>query len=102
MVKGIQELLWLKRLKGEFGFSLEKPMNLFCDNQSAIKITENPIKHDRTNHLEIDSNFIYKKFENKTIDVPYLKTLEQLVDLLTKVVSTKAFDVLTKVLTTAG
>ncbi|WMV45233.1 hypothetical protein MTR67_038618 [Solanum verrucosum] len=91
MVKGIQELLWLKRLMGEFSFSLDQPMKLFCDNQFAIKIAENPIQHDCTKHVEIDCNFIYEKFEDKTIEVPYVKTLEQLADVLTKVVSRKAF-----------
>ena len=74
MVKGICELLWLKRLMGELGFSSEKPMKLFCDNQSTIKIAENPIQNDRTKHVEIDRNFIYEKLENKEIEVPYVST----------------------------
>lgn len=83
-------------------FFTRKTYEVIYDNQSGVKIIENSIKWDRTNHLYINHNFIYKKLENKTIDVPYLKTLEQLVDILTKVVSTKAFDVLTEILTTVG
>ena len=91
MVKGICELLWLKRLMGELGFSSEKPMKLFCDNQSAIKIAENPVQHDRTKHVEIDRNFIYEKLENKEIEVPYVSTKGQLADMLTKALSNSAF-----------
>ena len=91
MVKGICELLWLKRLMGELGFSSEKPMELFCDNQSAIKIAENPVQHDRTKHVEIDRNFIYEKLENKEIEVPYVSTKGQLADMLTKALSNSAF-----------
>ena len=91
MVKGICELLWLKRLMGELGFSSEKPMKLFCDNQSAIKIAENPVQHDRTKHVEIDRNFIYEKLENKEIEVPYVSTKGQLADMLTKAQTNSAF-----------
>ena len=91
MVKGICELLWLKRLMGELVFSSEKPMKLFCDNQSAIKIAENPVQQDRTKHVEIDRNFIYEKLENKEIEVPYVSTKGQLADMLTKALSNSAF-----------
>ena len=91
MVKGICELLWLKRFMGELGFSSEKPMKLFCDNQSAIKIAENPVQHDRTKHVEIDRNFIYEKLENKEIEVPYVSTKGQLADMLIKALSNSAF-----------
>ncbi|CAL2257664.1 unnamed protein product [Prunus armeniaca] len=90
-VKGVCELLWLKRLMGELGFPTEDTMQLYCDNQSAIKIVKNPIQHDRTKHVEIDRNFIYGKLEEKIIEVSYVKTAEQLVDILTKAVPNQAF-----------
>ena len=43
MVKGLCELLWLKRLLEEIGYSFESPMNLFCDNKAAIEIAHNPV-----------------------------------------------------------
>ena len=76
---------------GELGFSSEKPMKLFRDNQSAIKIAENPVQHDRTKHVKIDRNFIYEKLENKEIEVPYVSTKGQLADMLTKALSNSAF-----------
>lgn len=92
MVKGMCELLWLKRLMGELGFSSEKPMKLYCDNQSAIKIAENPVQHDRTKHVEIDRNFIYEKLEEKIVEIQYVNTTGQLADVLTKAVSNSAFN----------
>ena len=76
---------------GELGFFSKKPMKLFCDNQSAIKIAENPVQHDRTKHVEINMNFIYEKLENKEIEVPYVSTKGQLADMLTKALSNSAF-----------
>ena len=91
MMKGICELLWLKRLMGELGFSYEKPMKFFCDNQSEIKIVENLVQHDRMKHVEIDRNFIHEKLENKEIEVPYVSTKGQLADMLTNALSNLAF-----------
>ncbi|XP_074351987.1 secreted RxLR effector protein 161-like [Apium graveolens] len=91
MVKGICELLWLKRLMGELGFSSQSPMQLFCDNQSVIKIAKNPVQHDRTKHVKIDRNFIYEKLENNEVEVPYVSTKGQLADMLTKALSNSDF-----------
>ena len=58
MVKGICELLWLKKLLAEVGVAPSFEMNLFCDNKAAIAISHNPVQHDRTKHVEVDRNFI--------------------------------------------
>ncbi|BBG92858.1 BURP domain-containing protein [Prunus dulcis] len=52
MAHGVYELLWIRRLLIELGFKPKKPMELHCDNKSAIDITHNPIQHDRTKHVE--------------------------------------------------
>ena len=58
MVKGLCELLWLKKLLAEIGFAPSSEMNLFCDNKATIDISHNPVQHDRTKHVEVDRNFI--------------------------------------------
>jgi ATP sulfurylase len=59
----------------------------YCDNKAAINIAHNPIQHDRTKHVEIDSHFIKEKLREGIIYTPYVKTREQLVDMLTNGVS---------------
>ncbi|BBH04569.1 BURP domain-containing protein [Prunus dulcis] len=46
MAQGVCELLWIRRLLTELGFKPEKPMELHCDNKSAIDIAHNPVQHD--------------------------------------------------------
>ena len=58
MAHGVCELLWIRRLLTELGFKPEKPMELHCDNKSAIDIAHNPVQHDRTKHVEVDRHFI--------------------------------------------
>ena len=89
--KGLCELLWLKRLLEEIGYSPESTMNLFCDNKVAIEIAHNPVQHDRTKHVKVDRHFIKQKLEDKIVQFPFVKSEDQLTDILTKVVSSKVF-----------
>ena len=52
------ELLWLKHLLQELKFSEIWPMELVCDNQSALYLSSNPIFHERTKHIEVNCHFI--------------------------------------------
>ena len=91
MAKGLCELLWLRRLLAEIGFAPSSEMNLFCDNKAAIDISHNPIQHDRTKHVEVDRHFIKHNLEEKIIRFPFVKSEDQLADILTKAVSTRNF-----------
>ena len=47
------EAIWLhKVLTGLFNKELE-PTLIYFDNQSCIKLSENPVFHDRSKHIEI-------------------------------------------------
>ena len=91
MVKGICELLWLKRLLTEIGFAPSSEMDLFCDNKAAIDIAHNPVQHDRTKHVEVDRNFIKQNHKEKIIRFPFVRSEDQLANILTKAISSKVF-----------
>ena len=47
------EAIWLQKLlSGLFNLELDTTV-ILCDNQSCIKMTENPEFHDRSKHIEI-------------------------------------------------
>lgn len=92
IAKGITDVLWVRKLLGELGCKQEGACKLYCDNKAAISISENPVQHDRTKHLEIDRHFIKEKLENEIISLPFTRSKDQLADILTKVVSSKAFN----------
>ncbi|KAL9450934.1 hypothetical protein AB3S75_012641 [Citrus x aurantiifolia] len=91
MAKGLCELLWLRKLLIEIGFAPISEMDLFCDNKAAIAIAHNPIQHDSTKHVEIDRHFIRENLEAKIIQFPFVKSEDQLADILTKAVSSREF-----------
>jgi hypothetical protein len=52
------EAIWLRKfLVGLFGVQL-RPTVIYRDNQSCIKLSENPVFHDRSKHIEIRYHFI--------------------------------------------
>nr|GFB47971.1 putative reverse transcriptase, RNA-dependent DNA polymerase [Tanacetum cinerariifolium] len=64
---------------------------IMCDNKAAIQISENPVQHDRTKHVEVDRHFIKEKLEAGIIELPFVKSSDQLTDILTKAVGTDIF-----------
>ena len=54
-------------------------IKLYCDN-----IAHNPVQHDKTKHIEVDRHFIKENLDGGLICMPYIPTIEQLVDVFTK------------------
>ena len=75
----------------EIGFGASMEMNLFCDNKVAIDISKNPVQHYRTKHVEVNRHFIKQNLEDKIIRFLFLKSKDQLADILTKATSDKNF-----------
>ncbi|GAA0157903.1 transmembrane signal receptor [Lithospermum erythrorhizon] len=67
------ELQWLTYLLADLKVPIEQPIPLWCDNQSTIYNTENPVFHERTKHIEMDCHTIrdqYKRGFVKSLHVP--------------------------------
>ena len=92
VAKGITEILWLRKLLTELGFTPKESCELYCDNEAAINISENPIQYDQTKHVEIDRHFIKQKLEANVIKLPHVKSKNQLAGILTKAVGMQFFE----------
>ena len=55
-------------------------------------MVNNPIHHDRTKHIGIDRYFIREKLEDRTLQISFVKSSDQLADVLTKGVNIVLFD----------
>ena len=51
------QVLWMKATLSDFGIKFKK-VPLLCDNESAIKLTNNPVQHARTKHIDVHHHFI--------------------------------------------
>jgi hypothetical protein len=53
-----REVVWLQNfLAGIFDLELEKNL-IHCDNQSCVRLSENPIFHDKSKHIDIKYHYI--------------------------------------------
>ena len=78
------EAIWLRKLLvGLFGREL-RPTVIYCDNQSCIKLSENPVFHDRSKHIEIRYHFIRDWVQRGAVQLAYVSTDDQVADILTK------------------
>jgi hypothetical protein len=86
------EAIWLRKLlTGLFNLEMEATM-ILCDNQSCIKMTENPVFHDKTKHIEIRYHYIRDMVQKGAVKLQYVGTNVQVADLLTKPLSHVKFE----------
>lgn len=67
-------------------------MILYNDNISALSLSQNPIQHSRTKHIDICHHFIYELVESKVIQLEHVKTSAQLADISTKPLEVIVFE----------
>lgn len=82
MARGVCELLWLRILLRDLKIAYKDPMKLYYDNNAAISIVHNAVQHDRTKHVEINRHFIKEKLPEGVICTPYVRSEDQLSDIL--------------------
>jgi hypothetical protein len=84
------QLLWMRQTLRDFGYNLSK-VPLLCDNESAIRMADNPIEHSRTKHIDIRHHFLRDHQQNGDIEVFHISTENQLADIFTKPLDEKTF-----------
>lgn len=92
MTLDLCELLRMRIVLADLKITIDEPIGLFCDNQSAISIVHYPVQHDKTKHIDIDQHFIKEKLEKGIIQMPYVLFEKQVSDLLTKGLATRRFE----------
>ena len=61
-----------------------QPIVIWCDNQSVIHISKEPVEHQLTKHIEVHMHYIRQLIREQAIDLQYCKTKLQVADIFTK------------------
>ncbi|GJW48765.1 hypothetical protein Tco_0080411 [Tanacetum coccineum] len=66
-------ILWMKSQLTEYDILYEK-VPIFCDNTSTIAISNNPVLHSRTKHIDIRYHFIRDRILKGDIELHFIPT----------------------------
>ncbi|KAK6160246.1 hypothetical protein DH2020_003627 [Rehmannia glutinosa] len=85
------QVLWMRQQLRDYDVE-EKEIPIMCDKTSAIAITQNPVLHSRTKHIDVRYHFIRDHVEKKDITLEYISTDKQLADIFTKPLCESRFE----------
>ena len=70
------EVVWLRKLLCDlFDLHLDATC-IYCDNQSSIKLTENPVFHDKSKNIKIKYHYIRDMVQRGAVRLQYVVTHE--------------------------
>jgi hypothetical protein len=84
------QLLWMKAILSDFGIKF-KQVSLLCDNESAIKLTNNPVQYAKSKHIDVCHHFIRDHQQKGDIYIESVGIDDQLTDIFTKPLDEKRF-----------
>jgi hypothetical protein len=84
------QLFWMRQTLRDYGYKLTK-VPLLCDNESAIRMADNPVEHSRTKHIAIRYHFLRDHQQRGDIKIAYINTKDQLANIFTKPLDEKSF-----------
>ncbi|GJR27069.1 retrovirus-related pol polyprotein from transposon TNT 1-94 [Tanacetum coccineum] len=84
------QVMWMRTQLKDYGFNYNK-IPLYCDSQSAIAISYNPVQYSRTKHIHTRYHFIKEQVKNGIIELYFVRTEYQLADMFTKALPEDSF-----------
>ncbi|GJT03806.1 retrovirus-related pol polyprotein from transposon TNT 1-94 [Tanacetum coccineum] len=82
--------LWIKSQLADYDFFYDKAP-IFCDNTSVIVISNNPVLHSKTKHIDIRYHFIRDHILKGDIELHFVPTDLQLANIFTKPLAEPSF-----------
>jgi hypothetical protein len=77
------QILYMKQTLLDYGVIFDK-VPLLCDNESAVKIINNPVQHSCTKHIDIHHHFLRDHVAKNDISLEGVRSEDQLADIFTK------------------
>ncbi|KAL0366839.1 UNVERIFIED_CONTAM: Retrovirus-related Pol polyprotein from transposon RE1 [Sesamum radiatum] len=85
------QAIWFRKILEELKFKQSKATTVFCDNNSAIKLSRNSVLHGRSKHIDVKFYFLRDLTNGGVINLKFCRSDEQLVDILTKPLKPSVF-----------
>lgn len=92
VANAVAETCWLRQLLMELRRPPDRATLVYCDNISATYLSNNPVQHQRTKHVEIDLHFVRDRVSLGEIKVLHVPSRFQFADIFTKGLPSALFD----------
>nr|GEU45653.1 hypothetical protein [Tanacetum cinerariifolium] len=89
-----KEAIWMKNFIGDLGVvpTVQDPIEILCDNESAVALTKEPKDHGKSKHIERKYYFVRSKVEEGHVIVKDILSEDNPVDLFTKALAKSKHD----------
>ena len=85
------QAIWIRRILEELQVQQIGATTVFCDNNSAIKLSKNPVLHGRSKHIDVRYYFLRDLSNDGMINLVYCRSEDQVADIQTKPLKLAAF-----------
>ena len=81
-----KEAMWIRKFIGDLGVvpSINDPVEIFCDNESAVVLAQEPRSQKRTRHILRKYHYVRQVVADKDIVINRINTSDNLTDPFTK------------------
>ncbi|GKB35005.1 retrotransposon protein, putative, ty1-copia subclass [Tanacetum coccineum] len=81
-----KEAMWMKNFIGDLGVVpiVQDPIEIFCDNESAVALTKEPKDQRKSKHIERKYHFVRSKVEEGHVIVKHIRSEDNPADPFTK------------------
>ncbi|GJZ94536.1 hypothetical protein Tco_0666739 [Tanacetum coccineum] len=88
----VAETAWIRNLLRELHSPLLTATLVYCDNVSVIYMSDKPVQHQRTKHIEIDIHFVRDMVKAGHVRVLHVPSRFQYADIFTKGLPSALFE----------
>lgn len=84
LTEATKQATYLRNFLLQIGFPETANIKIYCDNNSARKLAENPVYHSRTKHIDVRHHYVREALDQGILTVEHVPTTEMASDMLTK------------------
>ncbi|CAI0452658.1 unnamed protein product [Linum tenue] len=90
------QCVWLRRVLEQMGWntSVQEGTKIYCDNNSAIKLSKNHVLHGRSKHIDVRFHYLRELVKDGTVELVHCGTTHQIADIMTKADKNETFEFL--------
>ena len=79
-----QEAIWIRQISQELLISLDQPTLILSDNTGAVSLSDNPVFHSWSKHIDIQWHYVHDLIQSKLIHTSHIPGTQNGADFFTK------------------